>query len=174
MDRTNTGQDLTLKDGCKSHGCFRSNGWCCNVELNYLVHIVFSFALVHNDHVVQNNTYTHHTEYLVEKMIGASENMKASLEDPKFSLYVLPHILLAFNKHQLLQSMREKQSSQTPAIGVDVINKQGCKWHKFYPSVFEFDPSKRVGIRSIFEFGYSVSDPYPYTQSWIFKMLISI
>jgi hypothetical protein len=48
----------------------RSDGWYCNRELDYItiIHIVCFFKLILNDHIVQNNTYTHgHTEYLVRK-----------------------------------------------------------------------------------------------------------
>lgn len=61
---------LTLNDGYKAHGCFRSGSWCCNAVLDYLivVHIVCFFMLLHNDHVVHNDTYMHnHIEYLAGK-----------------------------------------------------------------------------------------------------------
>lgn len=48
---------------------------------------------------------------------------------------------------------------------------QGCKWYIYYPSVFELDPSKRAEIRTVSEFGYSVSNPYLNTQRrrYLFK-----
>jgi uncharacterized membrane protein len=44
MNQTSMDCSLMLKDSCKAHGCFESDGWCCNRGLDYLMYIVIQIV----------------------------------------------------------------------------------------------------------------------------------
>lgn len=95
MNQTSMDCSLMLKDSCKAHGCFESDGWCCNRGLDYLMYIVIQ--IVHFTTVVLmiilcRMIHTHdHIKYM--RTTQASVIMKANLENPKYSLCVLLCVL---------------------------------------------------------------------------------
>lgn len=93
MCQTSADHGLMLKDDYKARGCFENDGWCCN-ELGLPIPRLFtSYALPRSSLMIML------CRMMVEgkRMIWANEKMEVGLEDPKCSLYVLPHFLLAYN-----------------------------------------------------------------------------